>query len=86
VIIKYHRTFDKHFERLPKKLQQKVGDVVEIFQKNTFAVSLHNHPLNGNMDGRRAISVTVDFRIVFEEHDRYTLVLLLDVGNHDQVY
>lgn len=38
------------------------------------------------MLGKRAISVMGDMRIIFEEFNDYTLVLMLDVGTHNQVY
>lgn len=36
--------------------------------------------------GKRSFSVTGDMRIIFEEHENYTMVLMLDVGTHNQVY
>jgi addiction module RelE/StbE family toxin len=82
----YYKKFDKHFEKLTFKLQNKVIETIELFQKNQFSPSLKNHPLKGSMVGKRAISVTGDMRIVFEEYDNYVLVVMLDVGTHNQIY
>lgn len=82
----YHKKFSKHFERLSFKLQGKVIDTVELFRKNPFDPILRNHVLRGEIGNRRAISVTGDVRIIFEEYNNYVLVIMLDVGTHNQVY
>lgn len=84
--IVYHKAFLKSYRKLPTKIQVKVESVIELFKKDTFHPLLRNHPLRGDLAPRRAISVTGDLRIIFEEHESYTLVLLLDVGTHSQVY
>jgi len=84
--VSYYKKFTKHFEKLTPKLQSKTIETVELFRKNPYNISLKNHALKGKMNGKRAISVTGDIRIVFEEYDGYVLVVMLDVGTHDQVY
>lgn len=84
--IRFVRRFEKKFEKLPSNLRQKTSRVIEIFRKDPFHPSLHNHALAGNLAGRRAISVTNDVRIVLREFEHYTLVLFLDIGTHNQVY
>lgn len=86
MIVTLHKKFDKSYSKLSPKLKQKVSLVVLNFKKNPFDPSLRNHVLSGKMDGRRAISVTGDIRIIFEEHGNYVLVVMLDVGTHGQVY
>lgn len=84
--ILYHKKFDKRFEKLSFKLQDKVIEIIKLFQKNPINPILENHALRGRMNGKRAISVTGDVRIIFEEHNNYVLVIMLDVGTHNQVY
>lgn len=86
MIIDFHKKFDKHYRKLNPKIRGKVDDILEIFATNPFDPILENHSLKGSMQGKRAFSVTGDIRIIFEEHQNYTLVLLLDVGTHSQVY
>ena len=74
-----HKNFKKRYKRLTKPL-------IEKFYQNPFDPLLENHPLKGSMLGKRAISVTGDVRIIFEEHGNYVLVIMLDVGTHNQVY
>ncbi len=81
-----HNNFKKRYERLNKFLKEKVNSSIEKFYKNPRDPTLMNHALRGRMIGKRAISVTGDVRIIFEEYDNYILVMMLDVGTHNQVY
>ena len=84
--IVYHKNFLKRYKKLSKDLRTKVEDAILLFSKNPKNKKLQNHALKGNMKGKRAISVAGDVRIIFEEHDNYVLVIMLDVGSHNQVY
>lgn len=84
--IDFHKDFQKSYLRLNPKQKDKVDRVIEIFKDNPRETSLRNHQLKGWLEGRRAISVTGDIRIMFEEHENYTLVLMLNVGTHAQIY
>lgn len=86
MIIDFNKKFDKKYKKLLPIFQLKVDDTIEKFKNNPFDPSLKNHALKGEMHGRRAISVTYDIRIIFEEHNNYVLVIMLDVGTHNQVY
>ncbi|MDP2642545.1 MAG: type II toxin-antitoxin system mRNA interferase toxin, RelE/StbE family [Candidatus Peregrinibacteria bacterium] len=86
MILKLHKQFNKSYEKLTPKLKQKADFVMQCFRLNPLDPSLQNHPLHGEMSGKRAISVTGDVRIIFEEHDDYILVIMLDIGTHNQVY
>jgi len=83
--IKYHKKFEKRFKKLSPSLKSKTILAVEKFIKNPSDKTLSNHPLTGKLQGKRAFSVTGDVRVVFEEHDNYVLVVMLDVGGHSQV-
>ena len=82
----FHKKFDKAYAKLSSKLQMKVDETLEIFCKNPFARHLRNHALKERLEGKRAISVTGDIRIIFEEYSDYAIVELLHVGKHTQVY
>lgn len=84
--LRFHKRFDKRYEKLTSKLQAKVDVAIKHFVIDPFDYSLKNHALTGEMLGKRAFSVTGDYRVVFEEYNHYALVLLLDVGTHNQVY
>lgn len=84
--IQYARLFEKRFKKLSPKLKEKVVQVIEKFSQNPHDKTLNNHPLKGKLEGKRALSVTGDMRIIFCEYDRYVVVLMLDVGTHNQIY
>lgn len=63
-----------------------VDKAILIFRKNPFDPRLSNHGLKGVMHGKRSIAATDDLRIIFEEFDGYTVVILLKVGGHGKVY
>jgi len=84
--IRYHKNFEKKFKKLSPDVKKNVVSAVRIFSKNPFYTALKNHPLKGSLKGKRAFSVTGDVRIIFEEYDGYVLVIMLDVGTHNQVY
>lgn len=86
MIIDYSKAFEKHYEKLNIKIQDKIDEAIERFHGNPHDPTLRSHPLKGSMSGKRAFSAGGDLRIIFQEYDDYTLVLMLDVGSHNQVY
>lgn len=82
----FHKKFDKAYVKLPKKMQVKVDETIVVFRGNPLEKFLRNHALQDNLKGKRAISVTGDVRIIFEEYQGYTIVEMLNVGKHTKVY
>ncbi len=82
----FHKKFTKHFQKLPANLKTKVIQTIKKFGQNPFNQSLNNHALTGKLINLRAISVTREVRIIFEEQDNYMLVIMIDVGSHNVVY
>lgn len=84
--IKRDRTFEIHFkERISPNelLVEQFRDSLELFieDKNE---SLDDHALRGKLTGKRAFSVADDIRVIYLEQN--DTIVLLDIGNHDQVY
>lgn len=84
--IEYHRRFVKNFDKLDKATKRKVVAVLDVFKKNPTTPKLKNHKLSGHLKGKRAIRVDYGLRIVFEEFDGYTLVIMLKIDGHDRAY
>lgn len=82
----FHREFKKSLKRLSSRHQAKTFEVIRRFASNPHDPILKNHPLTGRMQGLRSISVTGDYRIIIEEIRGGIIVILLDIGSHDQVY
>jgi len=84
--ISYSKRFTKQFKKLPCKLQSKITKTIERLIKDPSDTSLKNHKLRGLMLGKRAVSVSANIRLIFEEYNNYTHVIFIDVGGHEQVY
>ncbi len=77
--------FNKDFKKLPKKLQDRVLDRLDIFEINEFAEILFNHKLTGKYENCRSINVTGDYRVIYRKLDD-TTYYLKRVGTHAQLY
>jgi len=84
--LRFQKSFEKSYKKLLHSLKEKTRVAIKLFAKNPLNPKLKNHALGGKMKGKRAFSVTGNVRIVFQEFDDYTLVLMLKVGTHNQVY
>lgn len=82
----YRKNFVKRYKKLSPKLKDKISTSLKQFKTDPHNPILRNHALKGRLQGRRALSVSGDLRIIFEEIDDYVLVIMLDVGIHNQVY
>lgn len=85
-MIHRHKRFKKQFQKLPPKLQRQTDAAIERLAMNPYDPRLRNHALRGELGGCRAISVTGDIRIVFQEENDYQDIYLLLIGTHSQVY
>jgi addiction module RelE/StbE family toxin len=84
--IDFHKNFIKNYRRLDLKLRKRVDATIKKFRTNPFNPILKNHALKGKLKGKRAFSITGDCRVIFEEYDNYVLVIMVDIGTHNQVY
>ncbi len=86
---KFRRTYQKLGKRTPK-LQNHIDEVLREIQADVFAPALGTHKLSGALLGLWACSCGYDCRIVFSlEIDEKTgceVILLHDIGTHDEVY
>jgi addiction module RelE/StbE family toxin len=80
---KFKRSFSS-FIRRNRKLQKEIEKILELMEEDIFSASLNTHKLSGTLEGLRACSCGYDCRIVFSLEDE--LIVLLDIGRHDEVY
>lgn len=85
--------FRRAFKRLVRKnpqLHDKIFEVLELLDADLFASSLKSHKLRGNLEGLWACWVEYDCRIIFslatDEQSGEELIVLIDIGSHDEVY
>ena len=85
----FRRAFRKFVKR-NRKLQEAIEKTLEEMQQDVFASHLSTHKLSGELFGLWACSCGYDCRIVFAlEHEAQSeeeVIVLLDIGTHDEVY
>jgi len=86
---KFKRAFRKFVLRDPK-LQKRIEATLQQMQEDVFVPQLGTHSLKGELLGLRACSCGYDCRIIFaietDEDSKEKVILLLDIGTHDEVY
>jgi addiction module RelE/StbE family toxin len=86
---KFRRAFRKFVKR-NRKLQEAIEQTLEQMQQEVFDPRLSTHKLSGELYGLWACSCGYDCRIVFAleqaEQSGDEVVVLLDIGTHDEVY
>ena len=86
---KFRRAYRK-FAARDRKLQKAIDNTLAAMIEDLFAPSLGAHKLSGELYGLWACSCGYDCCIVFAlEQDPKTaaeIILLLDLGTHDDVY
>jgi mRNA interferase YafQ len=60
--------------------------VIGQLEREPFAPALGTHKLKGELRGYWSCSAGYDLRIVFEWLQDKDLILLVDIGTHDEVY
>ena len=85
--------FRKGFKKTTKKnpaLQERIFSVLERLISEPFDPILKTHKLHGKLKGLWACQVEYDCRIVFtfytEPDTGKDLIILVDIGKHDEVY
>jgi len=68
-----------------EKLKMEFWEFLEVFTENPFTPQLRTHKLSGKLKGLWAFSASYDCRVVFEFLGKEK-VLLVDIGDHDEVY
>ncbi len=57
---------------------------LKIFQSNPQNPILRDHALTGTKIGKRAFSITGDYRVVYGKNSE--AIVFYDIGTHNQVY
>ena len=59
---------------------------LQLLEANPFHPSLRLHALSGRLQGLHSISINLSYRITLELMIQDRDVILINIGNHDQVY
>ena len=89
----WHTSFRRALKRRTHhnpRLRQRVLDVLAALVQNPFEPRLRTHKLRGRLEGLWACLVEYDCRIVFafepDPSGDDLLIVLVDIGAHDEVY
>ena len=86
---KFKRSYRKFTSGNPK-LKLKLQKILQHIREDVFAPKLATHSLQGKLIGLKACSCGYDCRIVFsiefDKENEQEIILLLDIGTHDEVY
>lgn len=80
---RFKRSLRRYTKRNIRLLKQ-VELTIRMLEEDMFAPKLQSHLLRGELDGLWACSYSYDCRVVFAVEDE--VILLLDIGTHDEVY
>jgi len=85
----FRRAFKKVTRKNPR-LEEKIFSTLEKLLSQPFNPELKTHKLHGKLSGLWACEVEYDCRIVFTFENEPTtgedIIVLADIGTHDEVY
>ena len=76
----------KKFLRKHPEITSQYQKTLEILEIDPHHPSLRLHGLEGKLRGLSSVSINMSYRIVLEIEIRDEEIILINVGNHDQVY
>jgi mRNA-degrading endonuclease YafQ of YafQ-DinJ toxin-antitoxin module len=81
----YTKKAAKFLKRHPE-IRNQYQKTLELLELNPFHPVLRLHKLQGQLDGLSSVSINYSYRIVLQFLIQGDEILLVDIGNHDQVY
>jgi addiction module RelE/StbE family toxin len=79
----------KQIARTNPNLYERIFETLATLEQDPFSPTLRTHKLRGQLEGLWACSVTYACRIVFSfetSAQDQSMILLIDVGTHEDVY
>jgi len=82
--IVFHKNFKKQYKKLPKKIQARFGERLEIMMADSNNTLLNVHLLQGEDEPLLSMNVTGDYRALFtKEKNKITFH---KIGTHSELY
>jgi addiction module RelE/StbE family toxin len=85
----FKRSFKKIIKKNPQ-LKNQIINVLRLLADDPFTPSLRSHKLGGELAGLWSCSVAYECRIILnlseDEELLEMVILLIDIGSHDEVY
>jgi addiction module RelE/StbE family toxin len=73
--------FKKH-----KDIYPQYKKTIELLQNNPYHPSLRIHKLQGKMNKFSSVSINMKYRIILDFIIINDIIILIDIGTHDEVY
>ena len=86
------RLSESYKKRLRKFIQSykdmavRYEKTLRILQENPYHPSLRLHKLKGNLSEHYSISINIEYHIIMDFMIVDEVIILLDIGSHDEVY
>ncbi len=80
--IEYSKRFFKDLNKLPEQIVKIALRKEQLFKYNPLHPSLRLHSLKGNLKGTWSLSVTDNYRIIFDRSPNGDIIFLT-IGKHD---
>ena len=87
--IQFSKKYTKNAKKFFKKhqdLKKRYFKTLDILQVNPFHPSLRLHKLQGNLKEYHSISLDLEYRIILDFIIVNEQIILVDIGNHEDVY
>jgi toxin HigB-1 len=76
----------RKFIQAHKDMAVRYEKTIRTLQENPYHPSLRLHKLKGNMSEYYSISINIEYRIIMDFMIVDNVIILLDIGAHDEVY
>lgn len=83
--IRFSKRFDKQYQKLTKKNQDKFWIRLELWKQQPDHLLLNHHVLSGKLAGLHSINITSDLRALYRVIDN-TIYIYELIGTHSQLY
>ena len=81
----YSNDFLKAARLVPKEVQKKLANLLEIFKGNPFYPQLHTKPLVGKLKSFYSFRITRDWRVIFRFINQQE-IFLIDIAHRKDIY
>ena len=76
----------KRFVKKHPELKAQYTKTIEFLSSNPYHPSLRLHALRGKLQGLHSVSINLNYRLTIKLLILESEIVLIDIGNHDQVY
>jgi addiction module RelE/StbE family toxin len=76
----------RKFLRKHTDIHRQYEKALKLLELDPYHPSLRTHKLEGRLQGLHSVSINMSYRIVLEIEIHNEEIILINIGNHDQVY